>query len=194
MDKSRRNFIFGNFRKVIDRSSEIINNRSFILRPPGAVSEKRFIKLCEPGCFDCLQACPHQVILKSNNPMMDANTTAFIDTKIGGCEYCSEFPCIDVCKTGALGSKNRIMGKAELLASCITKQHQICDMCRYSCPDGYQALDRDKYGRLQVDLEKCVGCGKCVNACFMVPKSIEIFSLEKMMNRKVVSEEELGQI
>ena len=183
MDSSRRNFIFGNFRKALDRSTAIINHQSFLLRPPGAVAESRFKKLCDPECQDCLRACPHHVILKLKNSIDQGQATAHISPKIGGCEYCEDFPCITACQTGALSSSNKIMGKADLLASCITKQHQICDICRYSCPDGHQALDRDMYGRLRVDLDRCVGCGKCVTACFMVPKSIEIFSLSAMKNR-----------
>jgi len=169
---------------VAERSAEIINHRTFFLRPPGAIAEDQFIKACQKECEDCVKACPHHVILKVHDPISGAHRTAYIDLKVGGCEYCKDFPCITACTHDALTPENKIMGKADLLASCLTKQHQICDICRYACPEGYQALVRDMYGRLQVDLDICVGCGKCVNACFMVPKAVEVFSLAKMKNRK----------
>ena len=67
-----------------------------------------------------------------------------------------------------------VMGKAVLLANCLTKQNQTCNMCQSVCPEHVSAFEKDKYGRLEVNSDKCVGCGRCVTICFMAPKAIEI--------------------
>jgi len=186
MDNSRRNFLFGGFNKVKKITKLVIHKAEtnskpraqFYLRPPGAVPEEDFINLCDKDCFTCLTSCPVYVIQKVQNPEIPEHNTAVIDPRIAGCSYCHDFPCITVCPTGALVEPGKPMGVAKVLDNCITNQHEFCEVCFHTCPEEYQALYKNKDGVLQVDKDKCVGCGSCVSACFLMPKAIEIHPLE----------------
>lgn len=72
-----------------------------ILRPPGAVSEEQFLKLCIK-CGQCLQVCPYDSIFLEDIDGGASVGMAYIDPSKRGCYLCEAFPCMLACPTGAL--------------------------------------------------------------------------------------------
>lgn len=187
MDNSRRKFLFGGLNRVKKITESAIqktmakpgSSNQFYLRPPGAVAEKDFIRLCDENCVACLTSCPTYVIQKLQEPEIPEHSTAYIDPRIAGCSYCHDFPCIAACPTGALIGEGKPMGVAKILYNCITNENEFCEICYHSCPEAYQALYKNKKGVLKVNEDQCVGCGSCVSSCFLRPEAIEILPLKK---------------
>jgi len=71
------------------------------LRPPGAVEEDEFLKLCIK-CGQCLQVCPYDSILLEDIDGGASVGMAYINPHDRGCYLCEAFPCILACPTGAL--------------------------------------------------------------------------------------------
>ncbi|WP_458701008.1 4Fe-4S dicluster domain-containing protein [Sulfurospirillum sp. 1307] len=72
-----------------------------ILRPPGAVSEEQFLKLCIK-CGQCLQVCPYDAIELEDIDGGASIGMAYISPSKRGCYLCEAFPCMLACPTGAL--------------------------------------------------------------------------------------------
>lgn len=72
-----------------------------ILRPPGAVSEDKFLKLCIK-CGQCLQVCPYDAIELEGIKGGASLGMAYIDPSKRGCYLCKAFPCMLACPSGAL--------------------------------------------------------------------------------------------
>ncbi|MCF6172347.1 MAG: 4Fe-4S dicluster domain-containing protein [Campylobacteraceae bacterium] len=75
--------------------------KDLILRPPGAVSEDQFLKLCIK-CGQCLQVCPYDAIELEDIGGGASVGMAYIDPTKRGCYLCSAFPCMLACPSGAL--------------------------------------------------------------------------------------------
>ena len=71
------------------------------LRPPGALSEDEFLRLCIK-CGQCLQVCPYHSIELSDIDKGIGVGTPYIDATIRGCYACSAVPCVLACPSGAL--------------------------------------------------------------------------------------------
>lgn len=78
-----------------------LKSSELLLRPPGAVKEDDFLKLCIK-CGQCLQVCPYDSILLEDIDGGASLGMAYIDPKKRGCYLCEAFPCILACPTGAL--------------------------------------------------------------------------------------------
>lgn len=74
---------------------------TLMLRPPGAVSENEFLKLCIK-CGQCLQVCPYGAIELEDINGGASVGMAYIDPQKRGCYLCEAFPCMLACPTGAL--------------------------------------------------------------------------------------------
>ncbi len=101
-----------------------------LLRPPGAVSEEDFLKLCIK-CGQCLQVCPYDSILLEDIDGGASMGMAYIDPTKRGCYLCEAFPCILACPTGALDhEKDAIkyvhMGMAVIVneSACLALRNQ----------------------------------------------------------------------
>ena len=183
MQRSRRDLLFGGFRKVAQIKEAVkkgppagamAREKAFTLRPPGAVPEEEFKQLCAADCVDCLTRCPVFAIQKEQDPASPNHGTAFLDADMMGCIWCKDFPCTNACKLGALLPGEKPMGSVMVLGTCITKQLQHCEYCFDACPEGVTALKKDKQGILQVDTEQCIGCGRCVASCILTPRALEM--------------------
>ena len=75
--------------------------KELILRPPGAVEEDQFLKLCIK-CGQCLQVCPYDAIELEDIGGGASVGMAYIDPQKRGCYLCEAFPCMLACPSGAL--------------------------------------------------------------------------------------------
>ncbi len=140
------------------------------LRPPGAVDEATFLERCT-RCSDCIKACPPGAIvsdLSNGTPVIFANQVA--------CELCEDFPCITACATDALLP---VADTIEVRMGIATVSHRVCTAgqgchaCVSKCP--VEALSMDFHAlRLDVEQERCVGCGMCEQICKTVNDRIAI--------------------
>jgi ferredoxin-type protein NapG len=145
------------------------------LRPPGMLHELLLVKHCEK-CGLCVEACPADAIFPLGADWGAAAGTPAIDARKQPCVLCTGLRCSNVCPSGALLPQvNNIevrMGTARVdSTTCLTYQGKPCTACKDRCPQE-GALFFDDGGRLQVDPEKCVGCGLCEHYCPTEPQSI----------------------
>lgn len=72
------------------------------LRPPGAISEQKFLAACIK-CGQCVQVCPVKAIKLAD--IMDGNGIGapYIDSRAQACDFsCDGLQCVLACPTGAL--------------------------------------------------------------------------------------------
>ncbi len=152
----------------LQTESGLKNNR--LIRPPGALPEKKFVSACT-GCGECLKVCPNNAL---QSTFLEAGLaglfTPRLVPRIGYCEEFCNF-CGKVCPTEAIRpldveEKRQIqIGIAHIDKSrCIAyDQDKICLVCNEQC--SYQAILGDEKKRPLVKEEKCTGCGICENKC-----------------------------
>jgi ferredoxin-type protein NapG len=131
-----------------------------ILRPPGAVPEDDFLKMCIK-CGQCAEACknrdsnPDQTHQKSTLIMARPGDqmpigTPFFKPRDIPCYMCEDIPCVPVCPTGALDEglvsivkddkkeldiNSAVMGLAVVdEESCVAFWGIQCDACHRACP------------------------------------------------------------
>ena len=144
------------------------------LRPPGAREETRFVGLCI-RCGNCVRVCPARIIRPDGTEHGVAGLLApILDFREDYCrEDCTR--CTQVCPSGALArltvedKSAAVIGVARVdMELCLLRDDRECSACRSSCP--YDAItyvwaDADYMTTVQVDPEKCPGCGACEQAC-----------------------------
>jgi len=157
-------------------------DRAKPLRPPGAMSEARFIGLCA-RCGNCVRACPERLlspdvgrhgIVSLMTPLVEFRET-----------YCLKecVACMEACPTGALvrfSSDRKVqasIGKPVINRERCLLNATECRRCIAACP--YEALrtqwDADAYEAvLAVDPTRCPGCGACEVVCPTAPKAIVV--------------------
>ncbi len=174
-----------------------------ILRPPGALYENDFMRLCIK-CGQCVEACPYDTLRLAvpgeNKPL---GTPFFIPREIP-CHMCTDIPCVPVCPTGALnedsvskieeGKKELDITKARMglavvdTESCIAFWGIQCDACYRACPvmDSAITLEYRRNTRTGkhaylipiVSSLTCTGCGLCERACVTEKAAIRVLPLE----------------
>lgn len=171
-----------NFLNNIDNRGSFEINR---MRPPGAVDEKIFMKLCV-RCARCVEACPYRVLRRSSITKNAEIGTPFIYAEKAGCHLCMK--CTGVCPTGAIDKSvmemrqaaigkarvdedtcvNHIYAKIEAGELPITGEAALCNSCLNSCPLREEAIYL-KDGIIPTVTDKCTGCGMCVERCPVRP-------------------------
>ncbi|MFH1624771.1 MAG: 4Fe-4S binding protein [Pseudomonadota bacterium] len=158
-----------------------------LIRPPGAQSEREFLKTCVK-CGECMKVCLtnglHPSLLEGG---IEGIWSPILIPKLGYCEYACTL-CGQVCPTGAireLGEEEKKTIKIGL--AFINKNRCLpyafntrCIVCEEQCPTYPKAIwleekdivDRDgRVKRLQlpvVDPKLCIGCGICEYQCPVV--------------------------
>ena len=135
-----------------------------VLRPPGAVDEPDFLRLCT-RCTLCADACPHDAIVPAPVRLRAAAGTPAIEPHDAPCRMCADVPCVKACPTGALREDApRVLGRAVIGAQdCLAHQGSSCSVCVERCPvPGALRLER---GRPVIDAARCTGCGVCQHVC-----------------------------
>lgn len=161
---------------------------SSLLRPPGAQGESDFMARCIK-CGKCIEACPYQALKPAGDEAGMAVGTPRIDARDQACRLCEDFPCVDVCPTGALrdvSARSDVrMGVAVIdEEGCIAFQGMRCEVCYRACPLIDQAIVIDYRMREGdaihtlfapvIDEDACVGCGLCVERCVVSEPTVPI--------------------
>lgn len=170
-----------------------------VLRPPGALPEKDFLKACLK-CGLCVTACPYDTLKLA--PASDgklAGTPYFVAREIP-CYLCTDYPCIKECPSKALSVEiitveqeasinNSRMGLAIIHEeSCIAYQGIHCSACYRACPLMGEAIklvfDKNQQTLMHANLKPvvdgniCTGCGLCEHACIIEKAAIKVFPRE----------------
>jgi MauM/NapG family ferredoxin protein len=184
----------------IDRVNETVDKitrRVPLLRPPGALTEQKFLQACT-RCDECIHACPKDAIQRVPKKMgFLIMGTPFIDPKKNPCVMCDDLPCIPACPDGALtptASKFDVkMGYAILdKTKCQAYGHTFCQQCVIDCPIPGAITQKDEKPRINRDV--CTGCGVCVLSCSTVniPVAIKVkpqMVIESQIRKKKMEEE-----
>lgn len=144
--------------------------RTDFLRPPGAVEETLLLDRCT-RCQDCAKACPHDSIRFSK---VDGSPLIFVDQT--PCYLCAELPCSSACATGALiapESPEQVRMGVAVISERFCTAGQGCHACVSKCPVEAISMDFAEM-RLQLDAERCVGCGVCEFICRSVNDKVAI--------------------
>jgi len=159
---------------------------SRLIRPPGALPEKKFLELCQ-RCGLCMKVCPTNVI---NPTLAEAGMGGFWTPHLimtqGYCEYTCTL-CGSVCPTGAIsdiGVKEKISQPIKIGSAYVDRGRCLpwsgnapCIVCQEVCPTSPKAIylkndvTTDGAGKTlavqlpYVNLQNCIGCGICENKC-----------------------------
>ena len=173
---------------------------SLVLRPPGALKEKQFIRACLK-CGQCVEACPYDTLkLATLSDDLPLGTPFFEPIKIP-CYMCTDIPCTESCPSGALDMKllmddsgETSINKAQMGVAVIHKESCLahwgiqCDACYRACPLIGKAIElkfekngiTGKHANLIpiVNSDVCTGCGVCEHACVVEKAAIFVLPRE----------------
>jgi len=163
-----------------------------ILRPPGAIEEKDFVKACI-RCGTCVESCPYDTLKLATLNDRAAIGTPFFEPRSTPCYMCVEVPCVPVCPSSALDIqeiakevegvpiedpdiKKSRMGVAVIDENtCLAYWGIRCDACYRACPLIDEAVTLEykrnentgKHAILEphVHQDVCTGCGVCEHVC-----------------------------
>lgn len=167
-----------------------------LLRPPGVIDEKEFLKKCV-RCGECIKVCLKSALYPDY--FRAGFYGIFMPTiipRLGYCEYNCNL-CGQVCPTGAIPNlslekkKKSIIGIAVINKDlCLPYAKKInCIVCEEHCPIPEKAIRFEiskemGYDGKKIILKKpyvvdelCNGCGICENKCPLEGKgAIEVFA------------------
>lgn len=181
-----------------------ITASQLILRPPGALGEKDFLKNCIK-CGMCVEACPFDTLKLAKPGDNKPLGTPYFTPRETPCYMCVDIPCVPVCPTSALDiTKVSQDGKLDInkaqmgvavidTKNCIAFWGIQCDACYRACPllDVAIKLDYEKNERTGkhaflkpvVDSDFCTGCGLCERACVTQKASIFVLPREVALGK-----------
>ena len=183
---------------------EDVKSTEFVLRPPGALPEDKFVKACIK-CGLCVEACPYDTLKLSTPSDKKVTGTPYFEPRTIPCYMCTDIPCVPVCPTDALDEKSLIaiaddntkkmdVNKSRMGLAVVNKETCIafwgiqCDACYRACPLMGEAIEikyeknerTGKHAFLKpvVNAEACTGCGLCERACVTEVSAIKILPID----------------
>jgi len=138
------------------------SGRNNPIRPPWALPEDAFTKLCE-RCGVCIDKCPTHIIHQGRGgfPVVDFNS--------GECLFCGD--CVDVCKPGALkkreGYRPWSVTASINNSTCLAFSNVECRSCFDPC-EARAIKMTPRIGGVSIPLlnsADCTGCGACLAVC-----------------------------
>lgn len=180
----RKTFFKHGLLKILEPFSDVLEgladlSRAEGLRPPGAVDEAEFLRLCTK-CDECIIACPQSSIRRAIETDDLPVGTPILHPAEGPCYLCEPLHCAMACPEGALvpvEQKEVRMGVAEVdRDKCFAwkQEDPSCDYCYTRCPLPDEAIKMVKGGGPIVLDSACVGCGLCEYYCVPGDKAITI--------------------
>jgi ferredoxin-type protein NapG len=163
---------------------------SAALRPPGALSERRFTSACL-RCGLCVRDCPYDALRLARLGEDIATGTPYFVARETPCEMCEDIPCTAACPSGALDKglddiDQARMGTAVLVGheTCLNYLGLRCGVCYRVCPLMGEAITLERRHNPRtgkhalflptVHTESCTGCGKCEYACVLGEAAIKV--------------------
>jgi len=149
-----------------------------MVRPPGALPDyTEFIDACQK-CQKCAEACPYDVIDFLGVRAGAGEGTPFINVMVNPCRWCSDFPCIAACESGALSivKDHAVKPIAKLSLNsekCLVTSGTICDVCYMQCPPAAKAITTQRL-KPSLNHDQCVGCGLCLYHCPAEPTAFSL--------------------
>lgn len=156
--------------------------------PPGVRSVSRFTSRCS-ACGLCISSCPGKTLRAAgfSSYGLAGMMMPRLDFKNGfcspDCHKCAEIcPAEAIERTPSAGERARLrVGTAEWRdCECITKKGSSCGLCAGRCPNKAITMvksDGDEFAHPVIDVERCIGCGKCEYYCPAKPKAIFVRGL-----------------
>jgi len=174
------------------RKSAALPDKS--LRPPGALSEDRFLTACT-RCGMCVQDCPYDILKLATLGEATATGTPYFEARTGPCAMCEDVPCVKACPTGALDPALTDINKAHMgLAvvidqeNCIAFQGLRCEVCFNICPLRGKAITLEYRPNKRTGMhaifppvvhsDHCTGCGLCERACILEEAAVKVLPLK----------------
>ncbi len=164
------------------------------LRPPGAISEDKFLGACI-RCGLCVRDCPPKNLrLSTWSNALDSDVaigTPYFEARDIPCEMCEGIPCVKACPTGALDHALTDINKAKMGVAVLVDEENClnflglrCDVCYRVCPVIDKAITLEKFSNPRSDrhamllptvhAEACTGCGKCEKSCVLEKAAIKV--------------------
>lgn len=137
-------------------------NRPF--RPPWALDEHEFTETCT-RCGACIKQCEEQILVEARGKF------PVVDFKRGECTFCEA--CVVCCEPKALQISSEEAREQpwdleiRLNHHCVTQKGVVCQICGDQCLERVFRF-RPRVGgsmQMEMDLEKCTGCGACIAPC-----------------------------
>ncbi|NOX08174.1 MAG: hypothetical protein GXP22_01580 [Gammaproteobacteria bacterium] len=196
----RREFFTRSSKKIVksvaDEVADSVRVRAAKwIRPPFALEEIDFLLACT-RCNECIDACPHEVIFKLPARLgIQVTATPALDLLNHGCHLCEDWPCVSVCKPGALKipvkpddaddeSDERFFPRLAIATldskHCLPYKGPECGACQGICPvPGAMVWDMT---RPVINEKICIGCALCRDACIVEPNAINVRSKYKKLS------------
>lgn len=145
------------------RRSLLVGGRSSregpVLRPPWT-NQSRVREFCT-SCGDCIRACPESILVPG------PAGTPIIDFRNGPCTFC--YACADACERSVFAARQSVPWDSRVSISddCLLTGGVSCQSCTDACDEAALRFDfrSGPAGSIQIDLDRCTGCGACVSVC-----------------------------
>lgn len=147
-NRSRRSLLAGRGASSDDRP-----------RPPWT-NQARVREFCT-SCGDCIRACPEAILLPG------PAGTPVVDFSKGACTFC--YACAEACEWSVFSALQSIPWdlRVSISDSCLLTGGVSCQSCTDACDETALRFDfrSGLAGSIQIDLDRCTGCGACVSVC-----------------------------